>query len=150
MTDSKIFAVIRKSDGFVRQRVTCPSIDEIPVTAEYEVRELPAGVPFGLIQYHADTDTYSSVPPCPAPMHTWLNGKWTDLATIEQKWQLIRDIRDALLSRTDWMATRAYETGSQLDPEVAAYRQALRDITAQPDPFSIAWPTRPASVSPPV
>ncbi len=83
-------------------------------------------------------------------MHAWLNGKWTDLATTEQKWQMIREIRDALLARTDWMATRAYETGSQLDPEVAAYRQALRDVTQQPDPFSIVWPTRPSSISPPV
>jgi hypothetical protein len=26
----------------------------------------------------------------------------------------------------------------------AAYRQALRDVTLQPDPFNIVWPTPPA------
>jgi hypothetical protein len=27
--------------------------------------------------------------------------------------------------------------------EWSAYRQALRDVTTQTDPFSITWPTKP-------
>jgi hypothetical protein len=52
--------------------------------------------------------------------------------------------RDARLAACDWVVTRAYEQGAPVPPAWAAYRQALRDLTAHPDfPESITWPMPP-------
>ena len=48
--------------------------------------------------------------------------------------------RDKLLSETDYMALQDTPT---LSEEWSTYRQSLRDITNQPDPFNITWPTKP-------
>jgi hypothetical protein len=49
--------------------------------------------------------------------------------------------RNTLLASCDWtqLADIPSETKLLWEP----YRQALRDITNQPDPFNIVWPTRP-------
>lgn len=52
----------------------------------------------------------------------------------------IRDERDMLLRETDWMAL----SDNTMTPENAAYRQALRDITAQEGfPYEVTWPVKP-------
>lgn len=56
----------------------------------------------------------------------------------------IRIKRNELLSNTDWIVAKAYEQQSTVPTEYVVYRQALRDITAQPGfPWTIAWPTLP-------
>ena len=53
---------------------------------------------------------------------------------------LIRSKRDRLLSDTDWMAM----SDNTMSPAWIAYRQALRDVTAQPGyPFAVEWPSKP-------
>jgi hypothetical protein len=52
----------------------------------------------------------------------------------------IRLERDSLLADTDWMAL----SDVTMSAEMAAYRQALRDITAQVGfPHSVNWPVKP-------
>lgn len=52
--------------------------------------------------------------------------------------------RDALLRSSDW--TQIPDVPEATRAKWTAYRQALRDITAQPAfPATIAWPTPPAS-----
>jgi hypothetical protein len=46
---------------------------------------------------------------------------------------------------TDWMVTRSVERGANLSAAWRSYRQALRDITDQPDPFNISWPEPPSA-----
>jgi len=48
----------------------------------------------------------------------------------EQAAESVRQQRDRLLAETDWMVTKASETGESLPAEVLAYRQSLRDITS--------------------
>lgn len=56
----------------------------------------------------------------------------------------VRSQRDDLLAKTDWMVIKAAETGVALTTEWAAYRQALRDITAQATfPTEVTWPVKP-------
>lgn len=62
-----------------------------------------------------------------------------------KKWEEVRRARNALLSETDWVAIKSGETGTPVPVAWLEYRQALRDITNQPDPFQIVWPTRPDS-----
>jgi hypothetical protein len=55
-----------------------------------------------------------------------------------------RQKRDALLSQSDWMVTKAMESSASLNFEWASYRQALRDIPQQAGfPANIDWPVKP-------
>ena len=50
-----------------------------------------------------------------------------------------------VIKTTDWAVLRAADQGEPVSPEWLAYRQALRDVTAQADPLNIAWPVAPAA-----
>ena len=63
---------------------------------------------------------------------------------VEAQWQVVRSERNKLLSDTDWWVTKAAETGGTISQEQKEYRQSLRDITEQTDPFNIAWQEMPA------
>ena len=59
------------------------------------------------------------------------------------QWNEVRSERNRLLTECDW--TQMSDTpisGSKLT-EWQAYRQSLRDITSQSNPFEIIWPTKP-------
>lgn len=56
-------------------------------------------------------------------------------------WQLVRTKRDELLAATDW--TQLPDVAEATKNRYTDYRQALRDITNQPDPASIVWPVLP-------
>ena len=60
-------------------------------------------------------------------------------ALINQQWESVRFERNEKLRDTDWRA------GSDLtlSDDWKTYRQALRDITTQADPYNISWPTEP-------
>ena len=61
---------------------------------------------------------------------------------IEQQWAGIRADRNASLSACDWTQL----PDAPVDAAAwTTYRQALRDITMQADPFNIQWPTKPAA-----
>jgi len=66
-----------------------------------------------------------------------------NLHTLNQ-WEVIRGIRKQLLETTDWEIVKHQELGTTVPTDIATYRQALRDITDQSDPFNITWPTKPA------
>ena len=59
------------------------------------------------------------------------------------QWTVIRSDRDNRLKETDWVSIRAADTATPMSTEWSTYRQALRDVTTQSDPFSITWPTKP-------
>ena len=61
--------------------------------------------------------------------------------STESQWALIRRDRNALLLSCDWTQL----PDAPVDAAAwAIYRQALRDITPQSDPFNISWPEEPA------
>ena len=53
----------------------------------------------------------------------------------------IRNVRNTLLTETDW--TQNADVPESTRTKWQSYRQALRDITTQSDPFNITWPTEP-------
>jgi len=61
-------------------------------------------------------------------------------ALINQKWENVRVERDEKLKDTDWRAS----SDLTLSDAWKTYRQALRDVPTQSDPFNIAWPTEPS------
>ena len=67
------------------------------------------------------------------------------LATYQlaEKWKDVRSQRDRLLNETDWVVTKATETGVTVSSAWKTYRQKLRDVPSQSDPDDITWPTKP-------
>lgn len=64
-----------------------------------------------------------------------------DLPTDEHQWNDIKQKRNALLMETDW--TQLPDVSANIAEKYKLYRQALRDITTQADPFNIVWPIKP-------
>lgn len=63
----------------------------------------------------------------------------------EIQWKLVREKRNQMLQESDWtqmLDVVAYASFDFKD-EWRNYRQALRDITIQDDPFNIIWPEKP-------
>jgi hypothetical protein len=62
---------------------------------------------------------------------------------IDEKWGEVRETRNLLLYQSDWTQFQDSPiTGSKLI-EWQTYRQQLREISSQPNPFNLIWPTRP-------
>lgn len=70
--------------------------------------------------------------------------RWVATPTIAAHWRNVRAERDRRLSACDWVVARASERGEPVPLDWTVYRQALRDITDQPDPLAIRWPEPPA------
>ena len=62
---------------------------------------------------------------------------------IESMWRSIRDRRNVFLTESDWTQLPDSPLTNQKQTEWQIYRQSLRDITTQLNPFSIDWPTPP-------
>ncbi len=66
--------------------------------------------------------------------------KPTDAEILADKWQSVRNERNARLLETDWRASNDLT----LSDAWKTYRQALRDVPTQSDPDNITWPTEPS------
>lgn len=58
-------------------------------------------------------------------------------------WEGIRADRNARLATCDWTQLPDAPLTNVQTSEWATYRQELRDITEQADPFAVVWPTAP-------
>jgi hypothetical protein len=62
---------------------------------------------------------------------------------VNTQWNAIRSQRNQMLKDSDWTQL----SDSPVDKQTwATYRQELRDITKQTDPFNIIWPNDPGQV----
>ena len=59
-------------------------------------------------------------------------------------WEKLRNERDNLLLFSDFTQLGDIGLSDSKKAEWVTYRQALRDITKQSDPFNITWPTEPS------
>jgi len=60
---------------------------------------------------------------------------------ISDKWEEVRNQRNELLQECDW--TQLADIPQLTKDLWSTYRQQLRDITTQSNPFSIVWPVKP-------
>ena len=66
----------------------------------------------------------------------------TAAAKVEAQWPIIRAERNRLLVESDWTQL----PDAPVDAAAwATYRQALRDVTKQANPFAVIWPESPSS-----
>jgi hypothetical protein len=66
---------------------------------------------------------------------------WVDPRTVESQWAIVRAERDKKLQATDW--TQLGDVPASTKQLWEPYRQALRDLTKQVDPFNIVYPALP-------
>jgi hypothetical protein len=82
----------------------------------------------------------------------WDGAQWSvrepNEAEVAIQWAGVRAQRNELLTASDVFVVRAYEAGQPVPPETVAYRQALRDVTDQTNPFAIVWPAVPGNPIP--
>ena len=60
---------------------------------------------------------------------------------IDTKWDEVREIRNQLLMECDW--TQLSDIPTETKELWTNYRQELRNITNQTNPFNISWPVKP-------
>jgi len=79
----------------------------------------------------------------------WTQTEWfvrdPNDSELQIQWAVVRTKRDDLLSMSDVFVVRSYEKGEPVPQETVEYRQALRDVTKQANPFNIAWPSTPSN-----
>lgn len=94
--------------------------------------------------YYIESGSPVRLPPRPSVQHQfdYLKKQWIDPRDSAEKWQDVRKIRTLLLEQTDW--TQLNDVAQSVKEKWATYRQALRDITQQPDPDAIVWPSKPS------
>ena len=64
-------------------------------------------------------------------------------AKLDTQWASVRAQQRQKLYESDWTCSVTdYEVPNKAD--WVAYRQALRDVTSQADPFNIEWPAAPS------
>lgn len=64
---------------------------------------------------------------------------------VERKWEAVRSRRNRMLAESDWTQLPDSPLTEDKIAEWASYRQALRDITEQTDPFNAVFPIAPAA-----
>ena len=73
-------------------------------------------------------------------VHGWTEEQFFE-AYAPQQWAVVREERDRRIAETDW--TQLADVSLD-DPDAwATYRQALRDVTLQSDPYNIVFPDSP-------
>lgn len=62
---------------------------------------------------------------------------------LDRQWDDVRYQRNQYLSQCDWTQLADSPLTTEKKQEWAVYRQDLRDVTLQTDPFNITWPKKP-------
>jgi formaldehyde-activating enzyme involved in methanogenesis len=65
-----------------------------------------------------------------------------DQDAVAQQWRCVKEGRNQQLAASDWICSVSDFVHPKKD-EFVVYRQALRDITAQSNPFQLVWPVSP-------
>lgn len=61
-------------------------------------------------------------------------------ANIQSQWVKVRAQRDTMLTACDWTQLPDVPLNAEQKQAWVIYRQALRDVTNQEDPYNIIWP----------
>jgi hypothetical protein len=97
--------------------------------------DIPCEIPFDVLADQAVRDDSGEIVLLEDPVRVE--------SKIQTAWTSIRAQQRRLLYESDWTCSVTdYEVPNK--SEWAAYRQALRDVTTQTDPFAIVWPVAPS------
>ena len=103
-----------------------------------------ADIPFGATNYYVKNGQVTIRTPRPSVDYIWNGYEW--VIDTPYAGQIVRLRRNQLLTDSDWTDTLSAKArlGEAKYNEWQVYRQALRDITAQPNfPTDVTWPSPP-------
>lgn len=89
-------------------------------------------------------DVVKFKPPMPSTNHKFDVAKEKWLLDEAAAWQAVRRTRDQAIAKTDWVVLPDVSMSTEKKQAWLDYRQALRDVTLQPDPVNISWPKAPS------
>ena len=137
-----MYSVYSLLTGQIEKIVTC-SKDIIYLQFDPSTHAVVEGS-FNDSNYYVEAGTPVAMPTKPSEYHVfdYTTKQWIDPRTPETEWPLVRAERARRLLASDW--TQLPDVPLITKEAWATYRQQLRDITLQPDPFNIVWPTPPA------
>ena len=78
-----------------------------------------------------------------APTQAQVEAEISSAVTADE-WENVRRKRNNRLYNSDWTQSSDSPLTDAKKTEWATYRQALRNVTSQSDPFDITWPTEPS------
>ena len=112
-------------------------------TLSWILGDIPPAATFNILSDTVDESNYGDAVVYNDPS---LKPTWSQVQSgvIPQQWTVVRGQRMRRLRASDWAALPDVPMSSDERTEWETYRQELRDITDQPDPFNITWPTPPA------
>lgn len=138
-----MYVIYAKSSGEILREVQCS-----PDTIGYQVgpgEAFAVGTGSWLTHRVIDGKVIAHETPRRLP-NEWeafdfFSGKYISTRTPNEQWVAIRNERNSRILMSDW--TQLPDAPLETKEVWAIYRQALRDITEQADPFNIQWPTLP-------
>lgn len=116
---------------------------------DLSIMDLSAYESYGVFEFYADphgqyveNGNIVNMPEKPSEysVFDFTTKQWTN-PDANLGWEIVRNRRNIELSSCDW--TQVQDVQLPNKEEWVAYRQALRDITKQSDPFNVVWPTKP-------
>lgn len=90
---------------------------------------------------YVDGGAVVPMPPKPTGAYDFDYSAKQWVQNVDAAWEAVRAQRNRLLQESDW--TQLPDVPIATKDARAEYRQALRDVTEQADPFNIVWPQPP-------
>ena len=136
-----MITVYKKSTGEIVKVCTCIESD-IPLQYDLTIEAYIEGN-YDYNKYYIQNNKPILISDAPSQYHkfNYDTKQWVDPRTNITQWAIIKDQRNQLLAASDW--TQLPDVSLDTKSNWATYRQALRDITTQEDPFNIIWPIAP-------
>jgi hypothetical protein len=133
---------IYTSNGQITKIVACDNIQEQLAAGEYYIDGnypdnkyyIDNGIP---VEFPYKSNEYL--------VFDFTTKQWVDPRTPATQWDVVKNQKNKLLQASDWTDTVSApgRLGATLYNEWQVYRQSLRDVMRQSDPFNIVWPTPP-------
>ena len=136
-----IITVYKKSNGEIVKTCSCLQ-DDLQLQYDSSIEDYIDGS-FDYTKYYINNNVPVLIPASPNQycIFNYDTKQWVDPRTNETQWLVVKGQRNSLLASSDWTQMPDVEINTKA--AWATYRQELRDITTQTDPFNIIWPSKP-------
>jgi len=136
---------IKQINGETKMMVSdTPLTGFTKISPELETRVLDTIIANKQFKVEGDDIVLAPEPyPAEASWFNFDNNTWVKIIDTQNKWIQVRAQREELLKQSDWVSLPDVTMPENLKQLWFNYRQQLRDVTDQPDPYHIIWPTPP-------
>lgn len=138
-----LYAIFKTETGQIIKTVMCPE-DLAPSQCEEDQSFVEVSSDIQDTTHYIDLDgTPQLLSTAPSHFHVYDYAQHIWVLDVEAGWREVRSRRDRLLTKCDWVVTKAAETSVPVPAEWSTYRQLLRNITEAESPDAVVWPTAP-------